>query len=463
MAASLGTDLSLTDLYFDSAILTLDSAFSSARSTFVTCDPAALGAVACAEKVIREVGLKAFRRPVRPAEVAQFMALYNSNRARFPASATTVSAFDESLKASLHGILISPQFIYRVVEMPSSGPAAVKTLDPYEVASRLSFFLWAVHPDRALFDLAATGSLLSSATLTGQVERMLKDARAKHLVDNFAQQWLKLENLPRAHPDSTVYPEFTGPLRQAMATESKMLLANVFQGDASPYLLLNADYTYLNNALSTLYRIGNVTSSMFSKVSLAGTGRAGLVTHASLLTVNARPTESSIVQRGLWALDRILCVAIGSPPPETPELPASEPSITNPRKSLQDHASKPACAGCHNQIDPAGFGLENFDGIGKWRTSYRNGDPIDASGRFPGGAEFRGGKELADVLAQNPRFPSCFAEHFMTFALGRVMSEGDWCAVEAIAQSSVTPSGKFSDIVKRVVLSKQFLSQDGGN
>jgi len=462
IAASLTVDMARAQIYFDLGIKILDQVFSQNYGQIVTCNPATSGARPCADKVITEFGLKAFRRPMLADEKITYLTLFDNLYASFPAG-TSGNKFDESLKGALHAMLIAPQFIYRIIEVPSTEPGYVKTLTPYELASRLSFFIWGSIPDATLFSLAANGTILENGVLLAQVDRMLKDPKSSHIANTFGSQWLELEALNSANPDPSVYPEFNESLRQSMMTESKLLLNDIIQKDGTPYLLLNADYTYLNRQLASFYQVGGVGTDQFIKVSIANTPRVGIITHGSLLTANARTNESSIVHRGLWAINRILCSPVGAPPQDVDTTLPPQTASTNPRKSLEAHISAPECAGCHRQIDPVGYGLENFDGIGKYRTHYRNGDIVNSSGEFADGGSFTTAREMSRLLIQNPKFKTCYSRNLVTFSLGRLLNENDKCFADSIGRVTVSPTGKFSDLVKSIVTSEQFLKQKGAN
>lgn len=461
MAATLATDQTRAQIYFDLAIKVLDGAFSQAYGNIVTCNPATMGARPCAEKVIGEFGLKAFRRPLTATEQTNFVNLFNNLYGNFPAG-TAGSAFDESLKGALQAILISPQFIYRIIEMPANvTPGYVKTLNAYELATRLSFFLWGSIPDATLFGHAATGRILDQSVLLSEVDRMLKDPKSAHLTTAFGSQWLKIEGLSNSKPDPTIYPQFNESIRQAMLTESRLLLSDIFQRDGSPYLILNADYTYLNTELGAYYQIPGAATSQFVKVSTANTPRVGMLTHGSILTVNSKSTESSIVQRGLWALNRLLCTTVANPPNGAVNMLPPETPLTNPRRTLESHSSNASCAGCHSQIDPVGIGLENFDGVGRHRTHYRNGDIVDSSGQFTNGGSFSNAREMSRILVQSEQFRQCYAQTLMSYSMGRLLEASDKCYANTMARVAVTPSTKFSEMVKAIVTSEQFLKQKG--
>jgi hypothetical protein len=457
-------DITLAQMYFDSAIKVLDSAFASARQNIVTCDPnAAAGHRACADKIIKEFGFKAFRRPLTAVETNQFLARYDATRTIFPAG-TTASIFDESLKASLQTILIAPAFLFRIMDRPGTNDSLSKDLSAYELASRLSFFIWGSIPDSALFAAAMNGSLLGKPVLVQQVDRMLKDPKAVHMVDGFAMQWLGLDALSAALPNKTTFPEFTENLRAAMFTESRMLLADIIQRDASPYLLLNSTYTYLNAELARHYGMSGPATG-FAKMDISATSRRGIFGHGSLLTVNSRETETSIVKRGLYILNTFLCINPGSPPPEatTEAPPAASLAGLNPRRRLEAHVANPKCVSCHSQMDPPGFALENYNAVGKYRTQYGNGDAIDSLGNFPTGEVMSNPAEVGQTLQNSVLFKNCFSRHLMTYALGRDLYASDKCAADKLGSLNLSKDKKFSDLVKEIVISPQFMRQKGSN
>lgn len=451
-AASLGVDSERAMMYFEAAERVLNEAFSLAKRNIVTCTT---NTRTCAEQVINQFGKKAFRRPLKLEEFNRIMRVYDESMAKFP-TGLSQSSFDESLKFALHVILISPEFLFRIIESP--GPGNVRGLNQYEIGSRLSFMLWGSIPDDRLLDLAAKEIL--SAELDNEILRMLKDPKAAHLVEAFGERWLGLSRVDFVAPNPALFPNFNDSLRAAMKQETQLFLKDILVDDKSVMELVNAKYSFINNTLAQHYGLPPITSSGFVRVDI-GQQRRGILTHASVLAMNSTPSESSIVRRGLWVMTRLLCKNIGSPPAGIPPLEDAPVATTNPRRLLDSHTRNPSCAACHKQIDNFAFGLENFDAIGKWRTNYRNGDTIDSSGQIANQSFYLNPDAYLDQIAAEESFRSCVSQNFITYALGRILTEKDQCAVSRLAKESVKSDRKFSELIKSVTHLEQFKQQVG--
>jgi hypothetical protein len=327
------------------------------------------------------------------------------------------------LRAALTAVLLSPHFLYREETSVGVGAAAqAKPLSSFELATRLSYFLWSTMPDDVLSASADAGKLAGDMSeLSAQVDRMLKDPKAAALTTNFATQWLTVYRLDTVAPDTDVYPGYDDALRVAAQRETTTFVSQLISEDLPLSTLIDADFTYANARLGRHYGL-SVTGDALVRVSLTGAPRAGLLTQTSFLMGNAHPHRSSPVKRGDWILDRLLCAATPPPPPnvEIPELPPANAGISG-RQFLEQHRKDPACASCHNVIDPLGLGLENFDAIGAYRT-VDSGVQVDASGNYLGKAAFNGAVELARLVAQDPRFPTCVTKQFLTYGVGRSFS-----------------------------------------
>ena len=318
-------------------------------------------------------------------------------------------------------------------------------------------------PDDQLLAQAANGQLLTETVLAAQVQRMLRDPKATSLVDTFSHQWLRLAKLDEASPSAAIFPSFSEELRTDMKTESRMVIQDMFMRDGSFFELLSLDSTFANQRLAEHYGIAGVTGTQFRKVSLAGTQRAGILTHASLLTANSVSDRTSIIKRGHWVLSNLLC---NPPPPPPPDVigglpPANLNGITE-RQRLEAHRSDPACLGCHSKIDPIGFALEGFDGIGKFRT-MDNGSPIDSSGEFPDGRKVTGSLQLSTILSEDPRFKLCVAEKLFAYALGRQPEFYDRCTINRIGVEKVAPTQPLSNAILEVIRSDPFRKQRGAS
>ncbi len=400
---------------------------------------------------------RAFRRPLRPDEIKPYVEL--------TLAATKEDPFDRAIQTGLTAILVSPHFLFRIEQPgnPSEG-ADPLPIGAYELASRLSYFLWSSMPDEELFRTAADGSLLKQDVLEGQVRRMLRDPKAQALVANFAVQWLNLALLDAANPNRKIFKDFDRDLRADMRRETELFFESIVRDDRSILDLLNGRYTFLNERLAKLYGIAGVDGEQFRLVSLTGTPRAGVLTQASILTLTSQPTRTSPVKRGKWILETMLGAAPPPPPPNVPELAATEKA--NPKASLREqlaiHRDNPKCSICHKVMDPLGFGLENFDGIGRWREKEK-GRPIDASGELPGGVSFRGPIELVGVLAKRQdAFRRHLSRTLLTYALGRGLEYYDDCAVDRIVEATREHADRFSVLVNEIVRSEPFLKRRGG-
>jgi Protein of unknown function (DUF1592)/Protein of unknown function (DUF1588)/Protein of unknown function (DUF1585) len=310
-------------------------------------------------------------------------------------------------------------------------------------------------PDETLLQLAGEGKLRETNTLRAQARRMLRDPRARALVDSFAVQWLQLRNLNEFGPDPARFPDFDEELRVAARTETELFRQNIIREDRSIMEFLDADYTFVNERLARHYGIAGVRGREFRRVSLAGTNRGGLLTQTSILAVTSNPTRTSPVKRGRWILENLLGAPIPSPPPGTDELKQRGPRADTLRQRLERHRTDLKCASCHQRMDPLGFGLENFDAVGAWRD--REGDQaIDASGTLAG-QSFTGPNELRVLLrSRRDEFVRCLIERLLTYALGRGLVPSDWCAVETIVRRLERNGDRFSSLILGIVLSDSF-------
>jgi hypothetical protein len=372
--------------------------------------------------------------------------------------------FNTSIGLGLQAILVSPHFLFRVEMDPEpDNPQAVRTLNDYELATRLSYFLWSSMPDEELFTLARQGTLRSGDNLVLQVKRMLNDAKANALVENFAGQWLQLRNLKTAAPDKRRYPDFDEALRAAMREETEMFFAAVMREDKSVLDFLDGPYTYVNERLARHYGIADIEGSEFRRVALDGNQRGGVLSQASVLTVTSNPTRTSPVKRGKWVLENILGTPPPPPPAEVPPLEEEAGAVASGslRERMEQHRAKAECAICHNRMDPLGFGLENYDGIGRWRTEDEK-FAIDPSGVLPGGQSFLGPRDLKAVLkSRQDEFARCLAEKMLTYGLGRGVEYSDKCTVEDIAKAMREGDYKFSSMIVAIVRSDPFQKRRG--
>ncbi len=423
----------------------------SRRRIFIAEPKSAVEEEACAKRILSGLLRRAWRRPVTDKDVARIMPLFHEG--------CREAGFEPGIEAALSAILVSREFLFRVEQEPAGLAAgAPYHLSDLELASRLSFFLWSSIPDDELLDLAERGKLSQPDLLARQTRRMLADPRSQSLVGNFAGQWLHLRNLDAIAPDARLFPDFDDNLRQAMRRETELLFDEVLRQDHSVLGLLNSDHTFLNERLARHYGIAHVYGSHFRRVALGSDSvRGGLLRHGSILTVTSYATRTSPVIRGKWILENL----IGTPPPPPlPDVPALDDSAVSSslpvRERLAAHRDKPACASCHEFIDPPGFALENFDAVGRWRT-LEEGKPVDASGGLPDGSAFVGVNGLEDGLLHRPEvFVGTLTEKLLAFALGRSLEYYDAPAVRGVMRAARAEDYRFSSIVLGIVNSVPF-------
>ena len=417
-----------------------------------------------AREVVERVATRAFRRPVSPGEVARLvkfvdLALQNGD------------SFERGIQIAVEAVLVSPQFLFRVEDGPRprggrrdpKKPAEAFPVTDFELASRLSYFLWSSMPDDELFGLALKRKLREGGNLEAQVRRMLRDPKAIALVENFADQWLQLRNLKTVSPDKGKFPTFDEPLRAAMLAETERFFESIIRDDRSVLDLIDADFTFLNARLAKHYGIPGVEGENFRRVSLTGSARGGILTQASVLTVTSNPTRTSPVKRGKWIMEQIL----GTPPPPPPtDVPVLKDDKGGElkgtlRQRMVRHRENPNCASCHSKMDPLGFGFENFDAIGAWRDQD-GGEPVDPSGVLPTGQKFRGPKELKSILKGREKdFARSLAEKMLTYALGRGVEYYDMCALDKIVEGTAKNGFRFSQLVLEVIKSEPFQKRKG--
>ncbi len=409
-----------------------------------------------AEQIIRPFTSRAFRRPVREDEVQRLMAFWHQADAGG-------HTFEESLQLTLETVLTSPQFLFRVEGEPQPGdPGGIHTLTDYELATRLSYFLWSSMPDTELFHQATAGTL--RANLAAQVQRMLKDPRSEALVENFAGQWLQLRQMQNVSPDATAFPDFDDPLRAAMTQETQLFFNAIVQEDRSILDFLDGNFSFLNERLAQHYGIAGIKGDEFRRVTFGPQDhRGGLLTQASILTITSYPNRTSPVQRGKWILENLLDDAPPPPPPNVPALAEDAKAITGTmRQRMDQHRTNPQCAACHARMDPIGFSLENFDAIGAWRTKDANNEVIDVSGSLPNGKTFNGPDELKQLLkSQQDKFAHTLAAKLLTFALGRGLEDSDRGTVNAIERAVKAHDYKFSVLVNEIVKCDAFQKRSG--
>jgi len=415
----------------------------------------------CARQIVSNFAERAFRRPLLPREVEPFVSLYTLARKQG-------DSFNEGVAAALEGVMVSPNFLYRIErDQPAAAVARIKTVaitnspvpvTDYELASRLSYFLWSSMPDAELLRLAAERRLRQPPVLEAQVRRMLKDEKARALVDNFAGEWLQFRNIDVVRPDSQRFPDFDESLRYSMKRETELFVENIVRRNGSVLDFLNADYSFLDERLARFYGVPGVRGPEFRRVDMSGTERGGgILAQASVLTVSSYATRTSPVLRGKWILENLL----NAPPPPPP---ASVPALDDTkvgesaslRQQLEVHRQNAVCASCHTKMDPLGFGLENLNAIGAWRDEDGK-FPVDASGVLPGGHAFKGPRELkALLLADRDAFVAGLTEKLLMYALGRGLERYDRPALQSIEAGLAKQDYRFSELVLSVVNSLPF-------
>ncbi len=407
----------------------------------------------CARSIVARLAGQAFRRPIaeQTSDMDLLMRYYDQGR--------QAGNFESGIQRALAYMLVDPRFLYKVEYEPANtAPGAIYAISPVELASRLSFFLWSSFPDQELMASAVSGKLTRPDELDRQVRRMIADPRSDALVDNFAQQWFHLQQLASAERESK---DFDDNLRYAMEQETKLLFKSVVRGDRPITELLSADYTYLNERLARHYGIAGVKGDYFRRISLpANSPRRGLLGHASILTVTAVANRTSPVIRGAWVLDNILGVPPSPPPPgvET-NLDEAEKEPKTLRDRLVMHRKNPACASCHNMMDPIGLSMENFDQVGKWRT-LDGKFPIDATGNLVDGTPLRGSIDLRNaLLKRSGAFAANATSKLMTYALGRSVTYHEMPAVREVLRSAAQQNNRFGAIVLGIVKSQPFLTR----
>jgi hypothetical protein len=418
---------------------------------------------ACRREILANIAGRAYRRPLAPEEVTRLHDFTEAQRA-----AETLSD-EETLALGLTAVLMSPHFLFMLLDETSpEDPASTYALNDHELASRLSYFLWSSMPDDELRSIAAGGELGKPETLALQVDRMLRDDKAKRFIASFANQWLSLRLFmtDQISPDPSIFPDFTEvELKAPMARETELVFSTIVNEDRSPYELLTADFTFVNEPLAAHYGIAGVTGQEFQRVSLLDVPRRGILTHGSVLTLTSAPNRTNVPKRGNWIIEHLTCQPIPEPPPDlmVGDLPEDGGGTLSMRERLEAHRANPQCSGCHQLMDPIGFGLENFDGIG----SYREVDgsaPIDPSGEIFE-MSFTTHLEMLDIMANRPDFGRCFTTKMFAYALGRSLDmskkSADRCLVERTAAEHARSDTTFAELIVAIVTSEPFRKQQG--
>jgi hypothetical protein len=439
------------------------------HSLIYVCDPKKGGEAPCAKQIAETLARRAFRRPATEADLAVLMAFYEAGRKE--------KDFDRGVERLVAAVLASPEFLYRAIQgqqaaAKAGGEAQARqreapgevALTEYELATRLSYFLWNTGPDEELFKLAATKELSKPAVLDAQVKRMLADPRAASLATNFAMKWLGLDGIDGIKPDQQIYTSFNDQLKRDLVTEAQTFIQSILLENRPLVELLTSDQTYLNDRVARHYGITDVTGSQFRWVRLTDKNRFGLLGKGAVLIKTSYPDRTSPVLRGAWVLDKIIGTPPTPPPPgvetDLNQKPGETPKTVRAR--LEQHRANATCRQCHGVIDPMGLALENFDAVGQFRTadSRAANAPIDASTVLTSGRTIDGPAELREFLASAPsRFALSFAEKLMMYSVNRPLEYSDMPQVRAVVRGAAKENYTLSSIVQGIVRSDAFLKQ----
>lgn len=408
---------------------------------------------------VRFLMRRAFRRPVTDAEVARVVTLSKTVRTR-------KLSFERGLQLALQAVLVSPNFLYKVeVDPDPNNPKSTRTLNPYELATRLSYFIWSSMPDDALLVAAESGKLATEVQIRAQVSRMVKDPKSLALAQNFAGQWLNLRKAAVVQPDVARFPSFNEGLRKAMQLETELYFDRIVRDDRPVMELVKSNYTFLNESLAKHYGIPDVTGNEMRMVKLSPGPRGGVLGHASVLMLTSNPGRTSPVKRGKWVLENLLGTPPPLPPPNVPALPEEQAGgvarPTSVRARLEEHRKNPACANCHERLDGMGFALENFDAIGGWRDTD-GGVALDVTGELPDGSKFKGVAGLQSLLiSRKQAVVRGMLERLLTYGIGRGIERYDQCDLDKMTARTLSKGGQFSHLLDEVIRSKAFRTRRG--
>jgi mono/diheme cytochrome c family protein len=410
----------------------------------------------CERRIIADLARRAFRRPLESAEVDALVSVASKAQQRG-------RSFEQALALAVQAILVSPDFLFRIEKNrnPQSATASYR-ISAHELASRLSYFLWSSMPDDELLRCADQGTLHKPAVLAAQVRRMLKNEKSRALVENFAGQWLEIRRLESVQPDRDRFPDFDDYLRHSMLRETELFFQNIIREDRSIMDFVAGNYSFLNERLARHYGIKGVSGPEFRKVDLSGSGRTGILTHASVLTVSSYGNRTSPVLRGKWILENLLNAPPPPPPANVPALDEAAIGTTGTlRQQMEQHRQNPVCSSCHAQMDPLGFALENYNAVGAWRTKDGKFE-IDTTGSLPDGRSLKSAEDLIKILkTERQAFAEGLTEKLLTYALGRGVEQHDRLAVKRIAANLAAREYRFSGLVLEIARSLPFQMRRG--
>lgn len=436
------------NLYIEYVELTRPaSGNAGATARILVCDPSS--GAACVRDILSRFGRKAWRRPLATPEVDRLASLVSLAQAEG-------DGVQVGLELAIQAVLLSPHFLFRVEADLSTQPRA---LDDHELAARLSYFLWASTPDQELSTLADNGTL--RAQLGTQVRRMLSDPKADSLSSQFAGSWLWSRGVEETNPDPTLFASVTPALKAAMKAQTEAFFGTFYREDRSALELLTGTDSFMNDALAAHYQVPAPGSATLTRVQNVPENRRGLLGHGGLLTVTSQPNRTSPVKRGKWVLSQLLCMEPPPPPPNVEAFAQPATPTGTLRQQFEAHRANPECKGCHAMMDPLGFGLENYDAVGRYRTSDTGGFPIDSSGVLFDGRTFTGPKELSQVVANDPKFADCTARQVFTYALGRAPVSTDECTIKSMTDAFTSSGHRLPALITALVTSDTFTQRRG--
>lgn len=407
-----------------------------------------------AKNVATSIAREAFRRPPSDAEIATLLQVFDLGR-------SNQLGYTDSLRLMLKAVLVSPQFLFITPAAEAEPGGGIVELDDYQLASRLSYLLWSSMPDAELSTLADRGELHKPDVLRAQVKRLLADPRSRALFDGFGAQWLGLDRLKNKEFDTNKFPQMTGAMRAAMYQEAQLFFENIVRENKSVVSLVNSDYTFLNGTIAALYGLDkDVSGPDWRLVKLTDPNRGGILGMPGVLATTSFPNRTSPVKRGVWVLEQVLGERVPPPPPNVPALDKQdqkEVAHLTLRQRTELHRTDPVCANCHKILDPIGFGLENFDAIGRWRVQDDTGGAIDATGELPGGNHFSSPKELKAIIGgRTEDLARNLTEKFMAYALCRQLEGYDEIVVDQLMARMSEDGYRMQDLIIEVVTSYPF-------
>jgi hypothetical protein len=463
-ASALGMTGSQYEAYFNAArdLMTEATATPAELARFMTCTPTK-AADPCARQVVETFGARIYRRPLETAEIDRAMKV-------FDADVTRGGTGTEALLLAVRAMLSAANFLYRIEYDPNPTSTAPHSLSAYELASRLSYLHWSTMPDDALFARAKDGSILKSEILEAEVDRMLADAKSAAFIESFAGQWLDIRKLITHSVTPQVFTTYTAELSDAMLQEGYLWFQELLSQNRPLSDWFTADFNYVNATLAQHYGMTLPDAgAQMKRVEVTTDQRKGFFGLASFLTQTSFPSRTSPTLRGAWVLSELLCSPPPPPPNNVPKLDesatpdeATQPAGSeNVKERLERHRADPACAACHRILDPIGLGLERFDGIGRYRETYGNGDAIDPAGMLPDGTAFAGPEQLGQLIGQDPRFTACVAKKLYTYALGRDVEAFDARSLEYLQGDWTSRGLTLRSLMKEIVLSDSFRFRRG--